>query len=198
MILMGFTQPIADYFGMITPMSSLDRLTRRFAGLIAVSMAALASACGSSEDWVGKRYAVSGTVTYHGSPLEKGAISFVPEDGKGVGATGTIENGAYTLSTGGNNDGAQAGKYKVTITSKEDSSAKAKSDFAKANAKGVDPGYVPGRYVAAAERNAKSLIPVGYGDVNTTNLTAEVKEQPNTIDFPLSDANAPKPPSTKK
>ncbi len=73
-------------------------------------------------------------MTYNGNPLEKGAISFVPDDPKGVGATGAIENGSYTMSTGGNSDGARAGKYKVTITAKEDSSAKAKADFEKARA----------------------------------------------------------------
>lgn len=175
-------------------MTSPRRFVRRFAPLLAVSAFALATGCGQSEDWAGKRYPVSGTVTYNGSPLEKGAISFIPADGKGVGATGTIDNGAYTLSTGGTDDGAQAGKYKVTITSKEDSAEKAKADFAKANAKGIDPGFVPGRFIAAAQAKAKSLIPVGYGDVTSTNLTAEVKEQTNTINFDLSDKDAPAPP----
>ena len=48
----------------------------------------------------------------------------------------------------------------------------------------------PGK--AGAE--AKSLIPAGYGDVRTTTLTAEVMEQSNTIDFKLSDADAPPEP----
>ena len=36
--------------------------------------------------------------------------------------------GSYALSTSGNDDGAQAGKYKVTIKSKEDFLAKAQAD----------------------------------------------------------------------
>jgi hypothetical protein len=147
----------------------------------------------STDDGFGRRYSVSGTVTYNGTPLEKGKISFIPDDPKGVGASGVIENGAYALSTGGEKDGARAGKYKVTITAKEDSLEKAKSNFAK-DTKGVDPGYLPGRYVARAEAQAKSLIPAGYGDVRTTTLTAEVKEQSNTLDFKLSDAEAPPEP----
>jgi hypothetical protein len=170
---------------------------RSFAILSACGVLALTS-CGG-EDAFGKRYYVSGTVTYNGTPLEKGKISFIPEDPKGVGASGIIENGSYTLSTGGGNDGARAGKYKVTIFAREDATAKAKADFAKA-AKGVDPGYLPGQFLARAEAQAKSLIPTGYGDVRTTNLTAEVKEQSNTINFPLSDAEAPPEPKevTKK
>ena len=109
------------------------------------------------------------------------------------GATGVIANGSYSLSTGGGDDGAKAGKYKVTIFAREDSTEKAKADFAKAN-KGKDPGYLPGRFLATAEAHAKSLIPTGYGDVRTTNLTAEVKEQSNTINFALTDADAPPEP----
>jgi hypothetical protein len=125
--------------------------------------------------------------------LELGKISFIPDDPKGVGASGSIEDGSYTLSTGGESDGARPGKYKVTIYAREDATAKAKADFAKVN-KGMDPGYLPGRFLASAEAHAKSLIPTGYGDVRTTNLTAEVKEQSNTINFTLSDADAPPEP----
>ncbi len=49
-----------------------------------------------------------------------------------------------------------------------------------------------------AEAEAKSLIPAGYGDVRTTTLTAEVKEQSNTIDFKLSDADAPPEPKRRR
>ena len=39
---------------------------------------------------------VSGTVTFDGTPVEEGSISFMPVDGKGVTAGGVIENGKYT------------------------------------------------------------------------------------------------------
>jgi hypothetical protein len=51
---------------------------------------------------------------------------------------------------------------------------------------------LPMQFVVKAE--AQSLIPDEYGDPRTTTLTAEVKEQSNTIDFPLSDADAPSEP----
>jgi hypothetical protein len=175
---------------------SLAAAHRRLSAFAAAGTLLILASC-SSDDGLGKRYPVSGAVTYNGKHLEKGLISFIPDDpkGGGVGATGEIKDGSYTLSTGGNQDGARAGKYKVTITSREDSLDMAKEYFAK-DTKGVDPGYLPGRYVAKAAAHAKSLIPIGYGDVRTTNLGAEVKAQSsNPIDFKLSDAEAPTGPT---
>ena len=181
-------------------MLSLSALARRRMAILSVCGVITLTSCGT-DDRFGKLYSVSGAVTYNGQPLEKGEISFVPEDStKGIGATGVIENGSYTLSTGGNNDGARAGKYKVTVTAREDASAKAKEAFQKAksgNSKTSateDPGYIPKQFVTKAQSEAKSLIPAGYGDIRTTTLTAEVKEQTNTIDFKLSDATAPPTP----
>ena len=117
-------------------MAALNRLPRRFLAILAVPALLVMASCGT-DDGLGKRYPVSGTVTYNGKPLEKGEISFVTEDlTKNFGATGIITNGSYTLSTGGNDDGAQAGKYKVTITAKEDYLAKAQADFQKESGRG--------------------------------------------------------------
>jgi hypothetical protein len=173
----------------------LNRLPCRFLALLAGPALIILASC-SSDDGLGKRYPVSGTVTYNGNPLEKGEISFVSEDlMNNIGASGAIKNGSYTLSTGGNDDGAQAGKYKVTITSKEDFYAKAKADFEKESGR-PDPGFIPQQFLRKAEADSKSLIPAGYGDPRTTNLTAEVKAQSNNpIDFKLSDADAPPPPT---
>ncbi len=177
-----------------TLMPSLNALARRFFALLPVCGVIAITSCGT-DDAFGKRYSVSGTVTYNGNPLEQGKISFVPEDPKGIGASGVIEKGYYVLSTSGGNDGARAGKYKVTITAKEDATAKAKADFEKiAKGKGADLDRIPAQFVSKAEAQAKSLIPTGYGDTRTTTLTAEVKEQSNTIDFKLSDADAPPEP----
>jgi hypothetical protein len=174
-------------------MYSRTVFTRRIFVILAASGAMVIASCGRDEEAFGKRYPVSGTVTYNGQPLEKGTISFVPD--KGAGATGAIEKGSYTLSTGGEGDGALPGKYKVTITAKEDSSEIAKADFLKdAKGTGTDISYVPRQYLSAAAEKAKSLIPAGYGDVRSTTLTAEVKEQSNPINFTLSDADAPPAP----
>jgi major membrane immunogen (membrane-anchored lipoprotein) len=174
-------------------MAASNRFPHRFLKMLAVPALLVMASCGG-DDGLGKRYPVSGTVTYNGKPLEKGEISFVTEDlTKNFGATGIITDGSYTLSTGGNDDGAQAGKYKVTIRAKEDYFAKAQADFQKESGKN-NPKF-PSHYTAKAEAAAKSLIPAGYGDPRTTTLTAEVKAQSsNSINFKLSDADAPPAP----
>jgi hypothetical protein len=173
-------------------MFSRSATTRRTFAVLAASGAFLIASCGT-DDGLGKRFPVSGTVTYNESPLPKGMISFVPDDPKGVGGNGAIENGSYTMSTGGDRDGVRAGKYKVVITAKEDSYAKAKADFQKASGR-EDPGMIPRQFVTKAAEQAKNLIPAGYGDIRTTTLTAEVTERSNSIDFKLSDTDAPPAP----
>jgi hypothetical protein len=51
---------------------------------------------------------VSGTVTYEGTPIPSGQISFAPED-SGVGGSGTIVNGHYTVTLA-------PGRCKVLVT----------------------------------------------------------------------------------
>jgi hypothetical protein len=168
-------------------------LARPLLAMLAATALLVLASC-SQDDGFGKRYPVSGTVTYNGSPLDKAEIVFVTEDLKqNYSASGTITNGSYTLSTGGNADGAQAGKYKVTIKAKEDYVGKAQAAFQKES--GTDNPKIPPYIAAKAEKTAKSLIPPGYGDPRTTTLSAEVKPEPNKIDFELSDSSAPAPPS---
>ena len=171
------------------------RRSSRCLAVLAIPALLVLASCGT-EDGLGKRYPVSGTVKYNGSPLEKGEISFVTEDmSKNFGATGTITNGSYTLSMGGEGDGAQVGKYKVTVTAKEDYMAKAQADYTKVTG-GQSPKLLP-NFVGKAAAEAKSLVPAGYGDVRTTTLEAEVEAKSNTLNFDLSDADAPpEPPKT--
>jgi hypothetical protein len=185
-------------------MVSCDRFTRRSLAVLAASGVLVIASCGGDDDFgLGRRFPVSGSVTYNGKPLEKGQINFLPDDSKGVGATGLIENGSYVMSTVSDKDGARAGKYKVTVVVKEDFEAQAKAAFEKAKAKlpknaqntGDSAARVPKEFMVKAAREAKALIPAGYGDVRTTTLDAEVKEQSNTINFNLSDAEAPPEPA---
>jgi hypothetical protein len=153
--------------------------------------------CNTGDDVLGRRFPVSGTVNYNGRPLEKGEINFVAEDlTKNFSATGMITNGSYTLATGGNDDGAQAGKYKVTISAKEDYASKARSDFQKESGVGGE-GKIPPQHLAKASAASKNLIPAGYGDLRTTTLKAEVKEESNKINFDLSDKDAPPEPKAQ-
>jgi hypothetical protein len=63
-------------------------------------------AAGCSDNKTGQ---VSGTVLVDGQPIEKGAISFVPVDGKGQTAGGEIKDGKYLVPN------ASPGTMKVEI-----------------------------------------------------------------------------------
>jgi len=53
---------------------------------------------------------VSGTISYGGKPVEEGAITFTPIDGKGRTGGGEIKDGQYTAK------GVAVGRMKVSIT----------------------------------------------------------------------------------
>src|SRR5262245_35621215 len=76
--------------------------------------------CGPN-DGIGKRFPVSGRVTYKDQPLKSGSVNFFPEDpNTGRPATGVIEaDGSYQLTTQTPSDGAMGGKYKVAISAYE-------------------------------------------------------------------------------
>ena len=93
----------------LKPIGPFMRFDRHFLPMLVVPALFIMSSCGSEDDGLGKRYPVSGTVTYNGAPLEKGDISFVTEDlTKNFGASGAIDKGSYVLSTGGSGDGARS------------------------------------------------------------------------------------------
>jgi len=144
-----------------------------------VLFAALESGCGP-DDGIGKRYPVSGTVTYKDKPLPKGSINFVPVDpATGRAASGSVADGAYTLMTQEPGDGALPGKYKVTVSAVEVDLSKA-SDKAKSAGRMIDQADI-----AKAKRT--NLVPTKYLTPETSGLTAEVREGSNTLDFPLTD-----------
>jgi hypothetical protein len=183
-------------------MFSHNAFTRRAFTVFAASGALTIASCGGDTDFgLGQLHPFTGTVTYNGKPLEKGQINFYPADPSGVGSMGIIESGTYAMGTLGEKNGARAGKYKVGITSKEDSEAQAKAEFEKAKGKTTNvsselagSGRVPREFMVKATKEAKNLIPAGYGDLRTTTLTAEVKEGSNSLDFKLTDADAPPEP----
>jgi hypothetical protein len=144
--------------------------------------------CGS-DDGLGTRYAVYGTVNYNGKPVEKGEIAFMPDNPADRAASGVIENGSYTLTTQSDGDGALPGKYKVTITSKDVDLEKAEALFKSQAKKGKDitTSLIPKDYMNKAAKTAKSNIPAKYSTPETSKLVAEVKEQSNNIPFDLTD-----------
>lgn len=75
-------------------MKQLETIGLRFAGLAWVCLlcAGGVAGCGKSGP-----SSVSGTVTFSGAPVDMGTVEFIPTDGKGQIAVGTIEAGKYTV-----------------------------------------------------------------------------------------------------
>jgi len=145
---------------------------------------------GCSDDGMGKRHPVSGTVKYKGQPVAKGRINFVPKGGAGHGAHGEIQNGSFaSLTTLNPADGAMPGEYKITIDTKEIDEAAAKEEGEKvAKQHGMSNlKMLPPEVQAKAFSQAKSSVPLKYQTTETSDLTATVAEGSNIFDFELKD-----------
>ncbi len=141
-------------------------LGERSAMLAACLAAAVAAGCSSDADELA-REAVSGTVTFDGQPLERGAITFVPEGQVPTQGGASITDGKYSIAK---SEGLVAGNYNVAITSPLGDAEKAKD--AVTNAPGMPP------------KPPKDLIPAQYNKKST--LKAEVKAgASNVFDFNL-------------
>lgn len=79
----------------------------RALAVVATSVASLASLAGCGDNRHAGKYEVSGTVSWEGTPVEKGFITFEPADGKPAEA-GPIERGRYSFH-------AYPGKNRVVI-----------------------------------------------------------------------------------
>jgi hypothetical protein len=140
----------------------------------------LLTCLGCDDPGLPRRYPVSGKVTYKGTPVEKGRISFVPETAEGRPASGQVENGQYTLTTLAPNDGAIPGKYKVTVLAQEIDTSEMQA-IAKGGQFHHDKAF------AKATKAAKPLVPSKYSLVETSGLEREIKAQSNSLDFDLVD-----------
>jgi hypothetical protein len=113
---------------------------------------------------------VKGKITYKGKPVPNGTVNFLPDDGHQPSATGEIQpDGSYALQTFLSNrpsDGAVIGKHKVVIVAMEDMAARLPEERIP-----LPPPIVPIKYTSPA----------------TSDLTAEVKDKDNTINFDLDD-----------
>jgi hypothetical protein len=166
--------------------------TCRFLAVLVGSAFVYVAGCGT-DDGLGRKYAVSGKVTYKGQPVSKAKISFVPVSSAGHGAYGDVENGSFSLSTLAPGDGALPGEYQVLVDTREIDTAKLKEDAQKAATKqGVEGGFsggamVPQELVAKARANAKDLIPGKYQLVETTDIKLTVKPESNNFEIELKD-----------
>src|SRR5262249_25501691 len=123
--------------------------------------------CGDA-DGLGRRYKVHGQVMYRSQPLESGRVTFHPIDNSGTAraATGTIQDGSYTLSTLGDGDGALPGSYRVVIVAKS-------AEFSTLQPI-VPGGAARHSEVIKATRRAKDLIPSKYTSPRLSPLIREV------------------------
>jgi len=106
---------------------------------------------------------VRGKVTLNGKPVPNGTVNFIPE--MGPAATGEIQpDGSYTLTTYKPADGAVVGAHKVVIVAMADNA-----------------GLLP----EARTPLPPPIVPVKYTSLATTDLTAQVEDKENTINFDL-------------
>ena len=126
--------------------------------------ALLIAGCSSGNEFPTAK--VTGKITYRGKPVPTGTIMFVPE-GNMPTATGEIQpDGTYQLTTYDANDGAVLGPHAVSITAIEE-----QKDVLPAQRSGTPEPIVPAKYMSHT----------------TSGLTAEVKDEPNSLDFELKD-----------
>lgn len=100
---------------------------------------------------------VDGVVTLNGKPAAEVSVSLHHSEGKVAPRGISDKDGKFSIATYGKDDGAPAGKYKVTA--------------AKNMTKEISPGVLapppPGGF--------KSDIPIKYESVNTTDISVEIK-----------------------
>lgn len=141
---------------------------------LGVSLAALVAVgvCGCG-DQRPKTVAVKGSVVYNNSPVEGAAVMF-QRDGARPATGQTDEEGNFTLTTFGENDGAIPGEYVVTITKMESA---------------PEPtGEVGREPPKAAASKPKSLLPVKYSEPKSSDLKETVSAPgPNEFTFELKD-----------
>ena len=100
---------------------------------------------------------VDGVVTLKGLPAAEVSISLHHSEGKVAPRGISDKDGKFSIATYGKDDGAPAGKYKVT----------AAKDMTKEVSPGVLAPPPPGGF--------KSDIPTKYESVNTTDISVEIK-----------------------
>jgi hypothetical protein len=133
-------------------------------GLICLCILAMAlSGCADAKT---KRYGASGQVKFQGKPLDRGGITFLPEDpALGTSGGAMIMDGQYSIPQ---QQGLLPGRYKVIVTAVDPRNKAPDPDS--------PPGYLPvPKDRIQAKYNAQTI------------LTADVKpEGTNTFNFEVN------------
>lgn len=120
-------------------------------GLLAVALGIGLSGCGGKSGPT--LVQLSGTILFEGRPIPPGTLTFIPKEGQGPTATGTIADaGRFTVSTHHPGDGISPGAYRIRVESWE------------------TPPTMGGP-------PAKSAVPEKYTNMNTTDLTLDVPNE---------------------
>ena len=146
---------------------------------VGLLLAVTLSGCGGGAEHPERpdRVAVSGTVTYQGTPVDKATVSFHPEaaDGKAAFAT-TDAEGKFVMGTFETHDGVVAGTYQVTVTKMESTSTPQVSQD--------DPNYNPNPPPSVS----KSLLPKKYSEPAKSGLQVSIGTEPvKDLKFELVD-----------
>ena len=124
---------------------------------------------------------VSGTVTLDGEPIADATLTFMPQDGGRPGFGITDANGAFTLTTFAEGDGAVHGAHSVTITAMEEKVSEKAEELAE------EFGSLS--EVMQRRRKPKQIwrVPQRYSESDTSGLEFEVKRgEKNVADFSLT------------
>ena len=106
-------------------------------------------------------------------------------------ASGTIENGSYTLTTQNSGDGAFPGTYKVTVDTRvvdEAAMKAAAKKFAEKMGFKGEVTQIPENIRAQFNSQAKSTTPEKYtSTANKSDITVTVEAKSNTHNIELKD-----------
>ena len=128
--------------------------------VVLAGLVALVGLSGCGGDGEVPRYPISGTVSYQGTPIAAGNISFEdPETGYAAG--GEIEDGSYDVLV-------PTGKYKVFITPAM-----------------MEEDAGDGESPPQMEEAESSKFPGKYRRVDSTDLSAKVTSSSTTFDFDM-------------
>ncbi len=154
--------------------------TRILLAALMIPLVIVLAGCGD-DTGLPKRYPVTGQVTYNGTPVEKGTITFKPKDPASRAATGEIKGGFYELTTAIPGDGAIPGEYFVTMSARAPDTSEVEKFM-------QETGGSPKQDdVGEAYAKAEMLIPAKYEIPSTSGLERTVEAQSNKFDFELTD-----------
>lgn len=125
--------------------------------------------------------AVTGTVTLDGEPIADATLTFMPKEGGRPGFGITDANGAFTLTTFAEGDGAAHGVHVVTITAVEEKVSEKAEELAE------EFGSLS--EVMQPRRAPKQIwrVPERYSESDTSGLEFDVKRgEKNVAEFSLT------------